>query len=398
VTAVFSDMLYLLSCEINGRQAGKINTDITKILQTAATQGVWMLVANAALGLELDEVVKKQIKMKLQASLAASVSKIYSLYGMVDKLSKSGISCCTLKGISNSVLYPNPDYRTSADVDLLISVDDKEKALDLLSKNGFYYDKEATNHYEVVCRNKKGEAIELHTQLYDDLRCDVLFGGNNGIDEEFIEKQIPNYFKITTLSINNGAIYNFLHCVKHFLGSGVGIRQISDVLLYTHRFWNEMDREKFISELKRMKYDAFFNVCQYIGKEYLGISPLDGFYMENEAIIQTAGKLLEDIESGGVFGRNKEERKEFYFKYMNRVLQKKELKASPTFLGKIKSAFKATFIKKEVLYIKYPYLKKWPILLPYARVKRVFDYLLSKKDRKENYDTRMQLIEDLNMI
>ena len=103
MTAVFSDMLYLLSCEINGRQAGKINTDITKILQTAATQGVWMLVANAALGLELDEVVKKQIKMKLQASLAASVSKIYSLYGMVDKLSKSGISCCTLKGISNSV-------------------------------------------------------------------------------------------------------------------------------------------------------------------------------------------------------------------------------------------------------------------------------------------------------
>lgn len=391
-------MLYLLSCEIRGVRAEKINTDIVSVLNTAATQGIWMLVANASLGLDLNEEIRKQIKLKLQASLTASVTKIYSIYGVVDKLEKSGISCCTLKGISNSVLYPNPDYRTSADVDLLIDDKDKEKALELLSKNGFYYDKESTDHYEIVCRNAKGETIELHTKLYDDLRCDVLFGGNSGISETFTKKQIPNYFNITTLGVNDGAIYNFLHCVKHFLGSGVGIRQITDVLLYVHRFWNEMDREKFISELKRMKYDAFFNVCQYIGKVYLGISPVGEIYTENEKIIETASKLLEDIENGGVFGRDKEERRNFYYKYMNRVLQEKQIKQKPTFFGKIKSFLKAAFVKKKVLYVKYPYLKKWPILLPYAWLHRGISYILGRKDEKQNCDIRMKLIEDLNMI
>lgn len=391
-------MLYLLSCEINGKRAEKINTDITAILDAASTQGVWMLVANAALSLDLDEEVKKQIKMKFRASLTASVTKIYSIYSTVETLSKNGVSCCTLKGISNSALYPNPDYRTSADVDLLIGEADKDKALELLVKSGFYYDKAAIDHYEVVCRNAKNETIELHTKLYDDLRCDVLFGGNSGISEDFIEKTIPNYFKIKTLGVNDGAIYNFLHCVKHFLGSGVGIRQITDVLLYVHRFWDEMDREKFILALKRMKYSAFFNVCQYIGKKYLEISPIDEIYTENEKIIHTANKLLEDIENGGVFGRDKEERRNFYFKYMNRVLQEKQIKKKPTLLGKIKSFLKAAFVKKQVLYAKYPYLKKWPILLPYAWLHRGIGYVLGRKDEKENCDIRMKLIEDLDMI
>lgn len=87
-------------------------------------------------------------------------------------LRANGIYVIALKGIVfGTTLYPSPDLKPMADIDLLVTDEDIRRAADLLISYGFVWARPAENHFTEALRDQlpplvfNGIAIELHRHI-----------------------------------------------------------------------------------------------------------------------------------------------------------------------------------------------------------------------------------------
>lgn len=399
----FKEMLYLLSCGITDTVPKKsLHADLNKVLELAAEQEVWDFVALSLLkcfgqGESVSEITKS-LRMRLQMNMTAAFVRTDVLYQKVHLLEENGIKCCTLKGLSLAALYPKPDCRRSGDIDILVDPKDEDRALEILKNNGFSIKPRHETYNQTTCIYEDGGIIEIHISLHDSIREKMMFSGKNSLTEPFRKMNIPEYFEITTLGYNDGMMFNFLHCIKHFLGSGVGIRQITDVLLYLTKYKEYINYEIFEKSLEEMNYKRFFDACICIGVKYLGFEAdaLPAVCVDEE-LEKTVEALLDDIQEGGVFGRNKEERHTFFYKYIKQVAQVQEQEETINKSYMHAGFWKVVFPSADVLYMKYPYCKKHKILLPLAWLERTINFLRIRRKRKKTNLRRIRLLEALKI-
>lgn len=283
------------------------------------------------------------------------------------KLRTVGLHPIVVKGQLCSRLYPLKDHRISADDDLYIPDAEFMTCHEQLLANGLTTDTPADelSTADEVSYTKGGSSlyIELHRHLFDSSE-----DAHDELNHFFADLNSVEIDGFLAMPPHEHLLYLLLHAYKHFVRSGIGLRQFCDIGLWARAYHAEIDWQRLHDQCESVHAATFAAAAFRIARDYLGIE-FDLPAPWSDAV--DAEPLLHDSLCGGVYGSNDLTRLHSSTVTLNAV------KASRT--GEKSSVLRTVFPKREYLERRYPYLKKRPYLLPVAWVQRLVHYAGEKK-------------------
>lgn len=364
-----TNFLNIVNAAIHGEIRELISPEWTTLYSLGRSQAIMPIFFEGCNKYKEFDSVPAEMKEKLlvesveiimwQAQRAEAFLNVY------DKLTAEGLRPLIVKGLVCRHTYKElADHRPSGDEDIYIKKEEFQSYKDILIQSGFImediiitdavlYDTQEISFHDA----SHGLHIEVHLSLMGNENrnrkmMNIYF---KDVFDNYISYEINNHL-IYTLNHTDHYLYLFLHFYKHFTLSGVGIRQILDILIYGQYYSNQINW-KFIRErILEMSAGKLYSDLIAIGNRYLGFEVRTDFTGCNEEV------LVEDIMSTGVFG-NATREQELSGRITTSALDN----------GKnniIKTLFpKASMIKKG-----YPILYQKPYLLPFMWVKRLFRF------------------------
>ena len=371
MTTAFNELLYIYGDAICGRKSTlPKNCDRDKIAQKAIEQNILPLVYFNLFGEATDN---KYYPLVMQA-LAVNERKMFFLSKLSQELKAFEIEHCVLKGSSLAELYPMPELRISGDVDILINPADEKRVMKFLEERNFDVGSRDENAQNFTAIHQKAGLFEIHVKLFDSEFDKYILQGKFKVKEPFERMIIPDGTEINKLGKNDGLYFAASHMIKHFVKDGLGLRQISDWLLYVKKYKNEVDMNEFNSVIKELNFEKFINAIYTIGNKY--------FKMDFECEFKNPEDILSDIDSGGSFGHNDTDRAKYKTKLLNNLYGKSERDKYKNVLTRL---FKIAFPSRRTL-IQRGFIPKnsTVLMLPLGWGKRWIDALCGGKLRKIN--------------
>ena len=288
------------------------------------------------------------------------------------KLRAAGLHPIVVKGQLCSRLYPLKDHRISADDDLLIPDGEFMACHEQLLTNGLTtdtpVDELATADEVSYTKNGSPLYIELHRHLFDSAE-----DAHDELNHFFTDINPVEMDGFLAMPPHEHLLYLILHAYKHFVRSGIGLRQFCDIGLWARAYHVEIDWQRLHEQCESVHAATFAAAAFRIARDYLGID--FDLPMPWDASIDVE-PLLHDTLCGGVYGSSDLTRLHSSTVTLNAV------KASRT--GEKSSVLSTVFPKREYLERRYPYLKKRPYLLPVAWVQRIAHYASEKQSNPDN--------------
>lgn len=211
-----------------------------------------------------------------------------------------------LKGFGLASLYPNPSLRQFGDIDLYVGLDHFHEACQLLRTlpGGYNWGGEVDSgrHYNIefgqypmeIHRVSVDVTDPKEAKIYAAIERDGLHDHTQHVELEGLEIALP--------SREFMVFFTFLHAWHHFLTSGVGWRQISDVTLALHAYHGQLDLEKLRLWLDEMHLMKPWQAFGYLIVEQLGL-PEAEFPFYDSGCRRTAQRLYRNVMEVGNFGR-----------------------------------------------------------------------------------------------
>lgn len=319
---------------------------------------------------EFFQLYRKKVvrQVMVQTMRTAEFLKLYQ------HLQEKQLHPLVVKGLICRQLYPNPDYRSSSDEDVLIRNREFRECHETLRAYGMEpgedkHDLDAT--YEVAYR-KAGTAlyIELHKSLFspDSEEYGEFNQFFKGAHSRRVEINVQGV-DVYTLDYTDHLFYLICHAFKHLLHGGFGIRQVCDMMMFANAYGDKIDWTRIRENCRKIYADKFAIALFKIGEKYLIFDPAKACYPEewaNAFIDEHA--LLEDMLSGGIYGGATMSRKHSSRMTLNAV--KAEKKGKKVKNNVLKSLFPARVDMKG----QYTYLETFPFLLPVAWASRIVKY------------------------
>ena len=307
------------------------------------------------------------VKQQVIAQVLHQTVRASEFAALYQTLRAAGLHPVVVKGQLCSRLYPLKDHRISADDDLYISDVEFMACHEQLLANGLTTDTPtdelATADEVSYTKNGSPLYIELHRHLFDSAE-----DAHDELNRFFADIQATEIDGLLAMPPHEHLLYLLLHAYKHFVRSGIGLRQFCDIGLWARAYHSEIDWQRLHEQCESVHAATFAAAAFCIAREYLGIefdlpAPWDGSI--------DVEPLLHDTLCGGVYGSNDLTRLHSSTVTLNAV------KASRT--GEKSSVLSTVFPKREYLERNYPYLKKRPYLLPVAWVQRLAHYASEKQ-------------------
>lgn len=222
---------------------------------------------------------------------------------LIAKMREADIYTLLVKGQGIAQCYERPQWRTSGDVDLLLSIENFEKAKSLLlplsngnkperiySKElGYYIDSWSV---ELHGTQRTGLSSRIDAEI-DAVQRDLFYGGhvrswNNGGTTIFLPAADEDIFIV------------FTHFIKHFYKEGgATVRQMCDWcrLLYTYR--DSIDPKLLARRIKRAGLMSEWNAFATFAIDYLGM-PIEviPLYRPKNKCRKKADKIVDFILKG----------------------------------------------------------------------------------------------------
>lgn len=371
MTTAFEQLLYIYGDAISGRRTVlPENCDRNAIAKKAMQQNILPIVYFNLFGEETDN---PYYPLVMQA-IANNERKMFFLGKLLQEMEEENIKCCVLKGSSLAPLYASPELRISGDIDLLIFQTDEKRMVKFLEKRNFEIKKRlrGSQHFEAI--HKKAGMYEIHVSLFDREFDKYILQGKFKVNDSFEKMVTSEGNTINVLSKNDGLYFVTAHMIKHFVKDGLGLRQISDWLLYIKRNSEELNLEKYNDIIQELEFDKFINAMYTVGKKYFAID------MEKEEI--SPEDILSDMEEGGSFGHGDKERAKYKLRLLDSIYKKRKSTKRINFISKmLRIAFpdKRTLIQKGILKEGSNF-----IMVPFGWFKRWLKIVFSGKLEKIN--------------
>ena len=224
---------------------------------------------------------------------------------LVNKMNEAKLHPLVVKGIIARKLYPIPDERVSGDEDLLITKELFPTYHQFFTEHNLVTGDDL-EPYEVPYQLKGSSLyIELHKTLFQEES--VAYGSWNQFFEKAHERRTTEVIEgveVSTMCPTDHFLFLILHAFKHFLHSGVGIRQVADIMMFASHY--EIDYDSIFNDLQKIHLEVFGATLLSIGKKYLHDAPIPDKYLE---LSENMDHLLEDILDAGVYGNSSMSRK-----------------------------------------------------------------------------------------
>lgn len=228
-------------------------------------------------------------------------------YAASKRFEVDGFPNCVLKGQGIATLYPNPLRRESGDIDIWLK-GDRDKIIEYVHKISAS-EPEKPDYLHIGFDLKDGTPVEAHfwpsfsSNPFINRRFQQWFLEEQDIQNKHYidlpdnDKQIP----VPTLSFN--AIFILHHIFRHYIGTGVGFRQIVDYFYVLKHLKHEKDLfiQTFKQLLKDFGLNLFFSAVCWLYQELFGVIFFQKDFQANE---KEGRKLLDEILICGNFGHS----------------------------------------------------------------------------------------------
>ena len=375
LTTIETQFLHIAKVAVSGGDIPAENVDWPAVFALAGQQKLLPILFEAVRKMPAAEenvalfaVTKQQVIGQVLNQTVRSV-EFSDLY---HKLRSAGLHPIVVKGQLCSRLYPLKDHRISADDDLYIPDAEFMACHEQLLANGLTTDTPADelSAADEVSYTKGGSPlyIELHRYLFDSSE-----DAHDDLNHFFADLKPVEINGLLAMPPHEHLLYLLLHAYKHFVRSGIGLRQFCDIGLWARAYHGEIDWQRLHEQCESVHAATFAAAAFRIARDYLDIE-FDLPAPWSEAV--DVEPLLHDTLCGGVYGSNDLTRLHSSTVTLNAV------KASRT--GEKSSVLSTVFPKREYLERRYPYLKKRPYLLPVAWVQRIAHYASEKQSGADN--------------
>lgn len=283
--------------------------DWTGLMQVAINQSVAAIVAKTILNdKEYQSRIPNDFRIKLKSFL---VSNVMAFNGMTDTLKKvskaladAEIPAVLLKGHSLAVHYPYPELRQCGDIDLYVGMDNSLAAHKVLSQIAGKIEPEVSalygKHFDASVDKYKIE-VHRHTSSHTTRRMKRAYEALSakGMTEDLGSVTFGDV-TVATPQVDFYAYYIFDHLFEHFLISGVGLRHLTDMMLFLKANKERINKDNLKRILDEMDMMLPWQVFGSVLVSYLGMDKEDfPFYAHSDK----ESFVLKYILSDGNFGK-----------------------------------------------------------------------------------------------
>ena len=312
---------------------------LTEVLKLAKAHDVIHL---AVLGLKKNGLLTSE-NSNLQQHLLQAVFRYERMnreyLQLCDALEALQIPFMPLKGAILRTYYPEAWMRTSCDVDVLVPVQELERAISGLQDKLGYTTKQRYTH-DVALDSPSGIRIELHYDLVEE-GC-----ANNAIDvlstawQDAKPRHNQSFFY--EMSDPFFYFYHVAHMAKHVETGGCGIRPFLDLWILDQM--ECADQKKRDALLEKGCLKQFADACRKLSRVWFEQEPADDLSLQMHSFLL----------HGGAYGT-----------VNNRVALQQKKQG-----GRLGYLWSRIFVSREKLERYYPILKKHKILLPLMQIRR----------------------------
>lgn len=306
----------------------------------------------------------KKAAIRISAAQTMRTTLFLQLY---DAMAQAGLPCLVMKGAVCRQTYPVPGLRPSSDEDLLVEAPVFERCCRYLTQCGMTQQGHAALH-ECGFRSRDGLYIELHQSPFPPDAYEM--GDSNAYFAAAISRAMTvevEGAEVRTFNGHDHLLYLLLHAFKHLIHSGVGIRQVCDIVLWAETYGDSVDWQRLFAQCERVHCRKFAVAVFRIGQEFLGFradrAGVPPALLEESVPCE---KLLADILCGGVYGGEERSRKHSGSVTLAQVRAARK--------GQRHSLLQTAFPPRKDLQASYPYLAGHPALLPAAWCQRLWRY------------------------
>jgi len=229
---------------------------------------------------------------------------------LIDQLRNQDIYVLLVKGQGIAQCYERPLWRACGDIDLLLSVDNYQKAKSFLSEQASSKEPENKQSMHLGLTIEEW-GVELHgtlkscclpnmDKIIEEVQKDIFLNGNvrtwnNGNTLIFLP------------SSNNDVFLVFTHIIKHFFHGGLGLRQICDWCRLLLIFRDTIDIHLLESRLNNAGIMTEWLAFAAYAIEYLGM-PIDAMplYSPDKKWAKKSRRINKFILEVGNFGHNRD--------------------------------------------------------------------------------------------
>lgn len=299
-------------------------TDFTKLLSIAEEQSVVGLVT-AGLDKVADvKVPQADVLQFIGSSLQIEQQNLAMnqfVAILIDKLRAADIYALLVKGQGIAQCYEKPLWRSSGDVDLLLSGNNYKKADDLLLSMASSVDEE-NGYNQHIAMTIDGWSVELHGTLRSGLWRSIDRTLDKVQEAVFYEGKVRSWMNGKTQvflpGVDEDVIFVFSHILQHFFKEGIGLRQICDWCRLLWKYRESIDRKLLETRIRKMGLMTEWKAFAALAAEYLGM-PVGAIPLFNENdnhnanLRKKAERIMDFVLESGNFGHNRDY--SYYEKY-----------------------------------------------------------------------------------
>ncbi|ACV63657.1 hypothetical protein Dtox_2894 [Desulfofarcimen acetoxidans DSM 771] len=354
-------LIHLLSALLKDTQPQNppYKLDWEKLYKFAAWHGVSNMACYGLNRLTCDNQPPQDILEKFEndrkKAVAREATQHIAVEQILEAFEEKGIVSMPLKGCLLKYLYPRPDMRMMADIDIYFKTEQAEKVKEIMPEHGYTAKHQGGNH-DVYYR-KPYMNIEMHHRLIseDSPYSDYL---KKTWDRVLLKSGCRHTYE---LSHEDFFIYLVIHLTKHYANGGTGIRSFLDIWVYKERYKAEMDWDYIQAELNEINFLEFaeniFGLCEV----WFGNAGSNVLY----------DGMTEYVSCSGVYGIRK-----------HAVVSSMGIKSGKQHsvrMAKWLYSLKLFFPPFDTMKIQYPFLERVPKLLPVCWVLRGLRCIVFKR-------------------
>lgn len=227
---------------------------------------------------------------------------------LIARLRKEDVYAVLVKGQGIAQCYEKPLWRSSGDIDLLLSDSNYDNAKKVLMPLATEVETEYTS-FKHVGMTIGGWMVELHGTLHsrlsgrvdrviDEVQKDVFCGGN-------VRPWENGGTQVFSPSPDNDVIFVFTHILQHFFLEGIGLRQICDWCRLLWRYRSDLDMRLLETRIRKMGLLSEWKSFAAFAVKWLGMPeeamPL---YSGDSRWERKADRICSFVLEVGNFGRN----------------------------------------------------------------------------------------------
>lgn len=289
----------------------EVPIDWNAVMQIAKHHGNQALIGGVASQMTGDKRPSEAMLGNMQATmrnnLLIQMRLKQILTSALTLLRQHDIEPVLLKGFSLAMLYPNPNLRQFGDIDLYVGLDNFHEACSILRTlpGGYNWGEEEDvghqyniefGNYPMEIHRVSAEVVDpKDVEVYAAIEHDGLYEHTQHVDYEGLKLTIP--------SKEFMVFYTFFHAWEHFLTSGVGWRQISDVAMTLHVYHEQLDLDKLRQWLTAMHLMNPWQAFGYLMVEQLGLPETEMPFYDTQCR-RAARRLYRNVMETGNFSRN----------------------------------------------------------------------------------------------